>query len=107
MLKVETGIPVAETRGRRPTEDHLKLLEMPCGASFVTSRFRETVYQIARRLKMRVRILRENEAAGTWRVWKLSEPGTYRFRKPKKKPLTEDQVYRATIRAQKRRDSGK
>jgi hypothetical protein len=71
MLKVELDVPVIETRGRPPSEEHMNLRNMPVGASFVSSKRRETLYQIARALGVKVRILQEGE--GLWRVWKKTD----------------------------------
>lgn len=71
MLKVELGVAMIETRGRPPSDENMQMKNMPVGASFVSSKRRETLYQIARALGVRVRILAETKK--TWRVWKRAD----------------------------------
>jgi hypothetical protein len=94
MLKIDNNIPLVETRGRPPSEEHLNILSMPFNpespASFISSKSRETLYQVARTLKTKVRILAEGP--GKWRVWKLSEAGKYERRNKRKKVKNNGQV---------------
>ncbi len=62
-----------ETRGRPPSEEHVSLLTMKIGESFVSGKSRESLYQIARTLGVKVKIL--SEGNGEWRVWKRSLAG--------------------------------
>lgn len=72
-LIIQTDIPMLETRGRSPSEEHVALLTMKIGQSFVSGKSRESLYQMARTLGVKVKIL--NEGNGEWRVWKRSDPG--------------------------------
>lgn len=81
-IQVQDNIPMVETRGRPPSEEHLTLLNMRVGSSFVSKKRRETLYQLARSIGVKVRVMREGKA---WRVWKRSVPGIPKERKPRKK----------------------
>lgn len=72
-LTIQSGIPIVETRGRPPSEEHVALLTMAIGQSFDSSKSRESLYQIARTLGVKVRIL--SAGKGVWTVWKRSNPG--------------------------------
>jgi hypothetical protein len=88
-LTVQTDIPMIETRGRPPSEEHVKLLTMKIGHSFVSSKSRDSLYQIARTLQVKVKILTEGD--GLWRVWKRSAPGEkHTVPKVKRKSKSED-----------------
>lgn len=69
-LVIDLDVPMTETRGRPPSEEHIKLLKMPVGGSFTSSKTRGALYQVARALGIKVRVL--SEGAGKWRVWKRS-----------------------------------
>jgi hypothetical protein len=94
MLKIDDNVPLIETRGRPPSDEHLNLLNMPLDLefphSFVSSKSRETCYQIARTLKVKVRILPESN--GKWRIWKLSEVGEYQRKNKRRKKINNVQV---------------
>jgi hypothetical protein len=81
-LIVEKGVPIIETRGRPPSEEHVTLLTMPVGESFVSPKSRESLYQIARSLGIQVSVMSEGD--GRWRVWKKGKPGEKRKKKEKK-----------------------
>lgn len=70
-IVIEEGVPRVELRGRPTSDEYLALLLMDVGKSFVSSKSRDTLYQIARNLGIEVEI----GAAGkkTWRVWKRSD----------------------------------
>lgn len=74
-IKIEQGVYMSETRGRPPCDEHMTLLTMPVDSSFVSSKRRETLYQLARDMAIKVRILETEKGSGVWRVWKLSRPG--------------------------------
>jgi hypothetical protein len=73
-MKTELNVPIIETRGRHPGEEHMALRHMRVGSSFVSRKRRETLYQIARVAGIKVQILQEGD--GLWRVWKRSERPT-------------------------------
>jgi len=83
MIKLETGVDMIETRGRPPSEEHMLLKSMKVGESFLSTKRRETLYQIARAIGVKVRILQE--ADGVWRVWKRANVRTRPI-----KPVKED-----------------
>lgn len=71
-IAIEKNIPITETRGRHPSDEHVNMLKMNVGDSFVSSKRREALYQLARHLGVKVTILPEDEACTRWRVWKKS-----------------------------------
>jgi hypothetical protein len=84
-LTIQTDISPTETRGRPPSEEHIALLKMPIGGSFASPKRREALYQLARSLGVRVKILEDAETKGYWRVWKRSLPGQPKSRRKTKK----------------------
>jgi hypothetical protein len=68
-----TDIPIIETRGRPTSPEYAKLVRMPVGASFTSKKSRDTLYQIARNLGIKVTVLSARPGEG-WRVWKRSDP---------------------------------
>jgi hypothetical protein len=80
-IKVETGVTMIETRGRPPSEEHMLLRTMLVGDSFLSTKRRETLYQIARAIGVKVKILAE--ADGVWRVWKRNNVRTRPIKPPK------------------------
>jgi hypothetical protein len=85
-IEIQDDIPMIETRGRPPSEEHMHLLTMAVGKSFVSSKRREALYQLARSIGIKVHILAENEERTVWRVWKTRNQvkPPPRRRKPKK-----------------------
>jgi hypothetical protein len=77
-VKIERGVPIVETRGRPTSDEYLKLLLMEVDDSFVSRKSRDTLYQIARNLQIKVSI----KSAGRegWRVWKIG-PREFKRRK--------------------------
>lgn len=71
--EIEHDIPITETRGRHAGEDHLRLLQMKVGDSFVSGKRREALYQLARSIGIKVTILPDDENGTMWRVWKKSK----------------------------------
>lgn len=84
-LIIEHNIPITETRGRPPSEEHMALMTIPVGSSFVSPKRREALYQLARSLNVPVKILieEEGEHAGQCRVWKTGHPGQRKRRRKK------------------------
>ena len=89
-IVIEHNVPITETRGRPPSEEHMQLLQMQIavrvdgqliGDSFVSSKRREALYQLARSMGIKVHILAENEDCTKWRIWKTSKQI-----KPKRRP---------------------
>lgn len=93
-LTIDQHIPITETRGRPPSEEHVALWNMRIGDSFVSRKRRETLYQIARSMGVTVRIMSEGDEG--WRVWKKSIPMTREERIAKAK------LARARAKARKR-----
>lgn len=82
-LTIQTGVPMIETRGRPPSEEHVALLTMKLEDSFESTKSRESLYQIARTLGVKVKIL--SAGRGKWTVWKKSHAGQNKpIRKEKK-----------------------
>lgn len=71
-LTIDNNVPITETRGRPPSDEHVALWTMRIGESFVSNKRRETLYQIARSMGVKVRIMSEGDQG--WRVWKKSIP---------------------------------
>lgn len=81
MLTIDKQIvPFRETRGRPHSEEHKALVKLQVGESFVSSKRRETLYQIARAIGVKVSIMKNTEGEG-WRVWKKSHPTGPRVRR--------------------------
>lgn len=70
-IAIQHNIPITETRGRPPSDEHVNLLNMEVGDSFVSNKRREALYQLARHLGVKVTILVQEED-GLCRVWKKS-----------------------------------
>lgn len=85
-IEIQHNVPINETRGRPPSDEHMQLLSMQVGDSFISSKRREALYQLARSIGVKVRILAENDDETVWRIWKtrhqIKPPP--RRRKPKK-----------------------
>lgn len=65
-------VPFEESRGRPHSEEHKTLVKLQIGESFTSSKRRETLYQIARSMGVKVSIMKDKEKPGHWRVWKKS-----------------------------------
>lgn len=83
---IETDVPLVETRGRPASDEYVILLLIKVGESFVSKKSRDTLYQIARNLGIKVSI--KSAARGRWRVWKKSE----RVLRGTRNPLISDEV---------------
>jgi len=84
---IESGVPMIETRGRHASEEHIKLLSMAIGQSFFSPKRRETLYQCARSIGVKVRILTsEWEGIKGYRVWKRSHPDPVLAERRRRKP---------------------
>lgn len=95
-LIIEDNVPITETRGRPPSEEHVKLWTMRIGQSFVSNKRRETLYQIARSMGVKVRIMSEGDEG--WRVWKKSNP------MPREERIAKAKVARARARARRQKN---
>jgi hypothetical protein len=68
---LETGVPQIETRGRPPSKEHVRLLTMKVGESFFSEKRREALYQLARSIGVKVRVMPATyEGIEGNRVWK-------------------------------------
>src|SRR5215469_5217838 len=69
---IESGIETIETRGRHASEEHNKLLTMRLEESFFSPKRRESLYELARSIGVKVRILEAEGPHGEqgYRVWK-------------------------------------
>jgi hypothetical protein len=67
----KTIVPFKETRGRPLSDEHRALVNLQIGESFTSGKRRETLYQIARSIGVKVSIMK---CAEGWRVWKKSHP---------------------------------
>jgi hypothetical protein len=92
-LIIEDNVPITETRGRPPSDEHVKLWTMRIGQSFVSKKRRETLYQIARSMGVKVRIMSEGDQG--WRVWKKSIP------MPREERIAKAKLARARARARR------
>jgi hypothetical protein len=93
-LTIDDNVPITETRGRPPSEEHVKLWTMRIGQSFVSTKRRETLYQIARSMGVKVRIMSEGKDG--WRVWKKSIP------MPREERIAKAKLARARAKAHRR-----
>lgn len=82
-IAIDHNIPITETRGRPPSDEHVNLMTMNVGDSFVSSKRREALYQLARHLGVKVTILVQEED-GLCRVWKKSNAVPRKSRRLKK-----------------------
>ena len=80
---------MVETRGRPTSEEYLTLLCIKVGDSFVSGKSRDTLYQIARNLRIKVSIKSAGEQG--WRVWKMSD------RAPRKSLLSNHQKTKVRV----------
>jgi hypothetical protein len=71
-IVIEDDIPIIETRGRPVSPEYANLVKMKVGQSFTSKKTRDSLYQIARNLRIRVTILPAGPDEG-WRVWKKGE----------------------------------
>jgi hypothetical protein len=90
-ITIERGVPIVETRGRPTSDEYLKLLVMEIGESFVSSKSRDTLYQIARNLHIPISIKSAGEQG--WRVWKIGPRNLQKF------PKTLRQALRKALRS--------
>lgn len=67
-ITIETGIPRLETRGRKVSDEYVALIEARVGQSFTSHKSRDTLYQIARNLGIKVNITSAGKDG--WRVFK-------------------------------------
>jgi len=105
-LVIEKNVPMYQTRGRPPSDEHIALLNMQIDDSFVSLKRRETLYQIARDMGVKVSILPEGENGNEgWRVWKRSGKMPVAKRIRIKKPMPQGHAH--AKRLAKRRARGK
>jgi hypothetical protein len=69
--RIEREVPYVETRGRPTSQEYLDLYMAEVGESFVSRKSRDTLYQIAKNLRIEVQI--SSAGPDGWRVWKRSE----------------------------------
>lgn len=65
-------IPFIETRGRPISPEYATLVKMRVGQSFISKRTRDSLYQSARNLGMRVTIIWDT-VEEAWRVYKRTD----------------------------------
>jgi hypothetical protein len=71
-ITIEDNIPVIESRSQPVSAEYAALCRMKVGQSFTSHKSRDSLYQIARNLRIPVTVLWAGTEEG-WRVWKKGE----------------------------------
>jgi hypothetical protein len=75
-ITIQHDIAPSETRGRPPCDEVIALLKMQVGDSFTSPKRRGTLYQLARNIGVKIRIMKDaNSRVPRWRVWKMGVYG--------------------------------
>jgi hypothetical protein len=79
-LYIDLDVPWIDGRGQPESEESRTLLTIPVGASFVTKKKRDSMYQLSYYLEMKIHVGLEGydkNGCQLWRIHKKSEVGAY------------------------------
>jgi hypothetical protein len=93
ILTVKLNVPIYETRGRPASDENIFLWSGPVGSSFFSQKRRQTLYQIARQIGVRVKIVAgEEKGKKGFIIHKLAAPNPDRKGVRKSRNLFPDPV---------------